>query len=173
MRPLVWLAATVFIVLVVRLHWLRPDVDPVSRGISRYAAGPNGYVASAAFAALVLACAGAAWLLRSVPWVIAAVGLTAVMFTPLGLEPAAGISYAVHQAGALIFFIAATWAIRQMNRATGWAATLCLLTFLANVTLRGPWLGLLQRALFVSIVVPLLMFRATPESPSPRGHAHP
>ena len=37
------------------LHIVRPDVDPFTRGMSRFAAGTYGLVASVCFAALGLA----------------------------------------------------------------------------------------------------------------------
>ncbi|MBM3797024.1 MAG: DUF92 domain-containing protein [Acidobacteria bacterium] len=175
MRRLVAFATSAFVVLILLLHWWRPDADPVSRGISRYAAGPQGLSPRSPLPrwSWPAPCAVAAWLLRSAPWAIAAAGLTGVLLTPLGLDPSAGAPYAVHQSGALLFFISATWATRRMHRAAGWAATICLVLFLAAVALRGPWFGVWQRALFASIAAALLRFGVTPESPSPRARARP
>lgn len=48
-------ATTAFLAIVTWLHAVRPDVDPLRRGVSRYAAGEHGYAVSAAFLMLALA----------------------------------------------------------------------------------------------------------------------
>src|SRR5712671_1500513 len=49
--------AGAFVVTVVMLHVLRTDVDPLARGVSRYAVGEYGYAANAAFLLLAGALA--------------------------------------------------------------------------------------------------------------------
>jgi len=49
-------AIAYFSVIIVILHFLRPDLDPISRTTSEYAVGPYGFLMTSAFFSMSLAC---------------------------------------------------------------------------------------------------------------------
>jgi hypothetical protein len=55
--PVAVAGAAYFALAVAALHFLRPDLDPVSRMTSEYANGPYGFVMTSAFFSMVLASA--------------------------------------------------------------------------------------------------------------------
>jgi len=169
-----------FLAIVVWLHFVRSDLDPVARGVSRYAAGPYGLAITLAFGSLSLAVVTAAALLKSATsrrgLVVAAVGLLLVVAFPLRSASPTHGEYFLHQFGGAVFFVAATigvfgiagklrtvpapaW-LQRTARVSSAAAGAGLIVFFTSVAARhsllGPWLGLFQRICFAAICTALL-----------------
>jgi hypothetical protein len=50
--PLALMGITLFVMIVFALHFLRPDLNPISRPVSRYAVGPYSFLMATAFFSL-------------------------------------------------------------------------------------------------------------------------
>jgi hypothetical protein len=135
------------------LHFVRKDLNPLERGVSRYAAGPFGIVASSAFAALTIAVAAVAFSTGTAFW-IAAAGLLVVTMLPLRSGEPGRAEYFAHQFGGAIFFLSAAAGGLALDRgpvirALAWNSALAVLLFFTS---RAAIRGLLQRWCFLSIV---------------------
>jgi hypothetical membrane protein len=173
--------AVVFALTVVTLHVVRTDVDPLARGVSRYAVGSYGYVVNGAFLILALALVETGrsfrrdapnvgtigvWLL----WASAA-GMALVALFPLTSADSTGAENLPHQIGGMIFFLAAAAGTVAMSRATGrltvlaWSITAAVTVYFLSIGVRPLGLtgirGLLQRACFAAIVAWLILVNAT------------
>ena len=111
-------AIAYFTVIIVILHFLRPDLDPISRTTSEYAVGPYGFLMTSAFFSMSLACGALViGLYQGIPGParsqlglgllgIWAVGVLIAMISPIDPEGApqtlAGTIHAIN--GPLIFF---------------------------------------------------------------------
>lgn len=157
-------ATSAFLVIVIWLHAVRPDVDRLHRGVSRYAAGDHGYAVSVAFSMLALALVLAASQLgnqteaqnhglnRGSFWV-AASGLLLVVLFPLRSPSPGRVEYIAHQLGGAVFFLAATIGVQAISptlrrtaaptwlesvaRVSGAVAVIALLLFFADVVVRA------------------------------------
>ncbi len=110
-----------FALIIVALHFLRPDLDPISQPTSQYAAGPYGFLMTSAFLSLSLASFALAFgLARALPqparsrsglallglW---AVGVLIAMIFPLNEVGAAEtVSSTIHRAAGPLTFISLT-----------------------------------------------------------------
>lgn len=116
-----------FIGIVAWLHIARPDVDPMARGISRYAIGPHGSAISMAFAMLAFAIGIAAWLLDrpaqagAFRWHArclwcAVAGLLVVIVWPLRSPSAGTAEDWLHQGGGAVFFAATAAGVQAIPK---------------------------------------------------------
>jgi hypothetical protein len=150
--------AAYFALAVAALHFLRPDLDPVSRMTSEYANGPYGFVMTSAFFSMVLASAALILALyQRLPrhalsltglaflglW---AVGVTVAMIFPIdpGGVPVT-LAGTIHQTAGPPTFLAVTTGVALVTWRLG-----------RDVRWRGP-----QRTLFVLAVVIAVGFAAT------------
>jgi hypothetical membrane protein len=172
--------ATGFALLVVALHLVRTDVDPLMRGVSRYAIGEYGYVVNGAFLLLaaglvatgmgfrriVPAVGGAGvWLL----WASAA-GMATVAIFPVRAADSAALENLPHQAGGMVFFLTAAAGAVVLSRATrrqtvlGWSVAAAVTVYFLSIGVPGLALtgvrGLLQRVCFAAIVAWLVRANA-------------
>ncbi|HET9496159.1 MAG TPA: DUF998 domain-containing protein [Chloroflexia bacterium] len=156
--PVAIAGAAYFALAVAALHFLRPDLDPVSRMTSEYANGPYGFVMTSAFFSMVLASAALiVALYRGAPR--HALSLTGLVF--LGMW-AAGVLVAMIfpiDPGGVPVTPAGT-----IHQTMGPPTFLAVTTGVALVTWRlgrdERWRGL-QRTLFVLVAVIALGFVAT------------
>jgi hypothetical membrane protein len=164
--------AVAFVVAVVALHVVRTDVNPLTQGVSRDAVGEYGGVVNAAF--LILAAAfvatglgfrraapamGAAgiWLL----WMSGA-GMALVAIFPVRAADPVALENLPHQAGGMVFFLAAAAGAVVLSRATrrqtvpGWSVAAAVTVYFLSIGVPGLALtgvrGLLQRVCFAAIV---------------------
>ncbi len=177
-----------FVAIVAWLHVVRPDIDPIAHGVSRYAAGDHGYAVTGAFALLSGATFVAAYLVgSSKPGTrtdfprrtleIAAAGMFLVVLFPMRSPAPARFEYLMHQSGGAVFFLAAAIGVQALGgrlraasasarlqvtaRVAGVVAVASLVAFLgsiASVLPLHPVLGLLQRTCLAAICVALVTF---------------
>jgi hypothetical protein len=171
--------AIAFALVIVVFHLLRPDVDPLARGVSRYAVGRYGEAFNAA--SLLLGCALVATgfgFRRAAPdsgtlgiyllWLSAA-GIAMSAAFPLRALDSMAVENLPHQVGGMIFFPAAAAAAVLLSRATGrhaalaWASVAAVTVFFLSVAVPAlaPIRGLLQRACFGAIVAWLVAANAS------------
>ncbi|MBT9332207.1 DUF998 domain-containing protein [Acidipila sp. 4G-K13] len=81
-------AAALWLIIILLLHFIKPELDPRTRMISEYARGPNGWIMQFAFFCMALSCG-----------VLAA----AIWALPLSVGPALLIICSVGFAGAGVF----------------------------------------------------------------------
>ena len=176
-RVAIGLAITFALVIVV-FHVLRPDVDPLARGVSRYAVGRYGQVFNAVSLALAFAFVVTGFAFRQAApdsgtlgvyllW-LGAAGMVFVAVFPLRAEDSMAVENLPHQAGGMIFFLAAAVAPVLLSRAVGrhavlaWGIVVATAVFFVSVgvpALTGIR-GLLQRVCFVTIVAWLIAANA-------------
>ncbi len=185
-------STTTFVVIVCWLHVVRPDLDPVRSGVSRYAAGDHGYAVTASFVMLSLAILIAASRFtgpyRHALWASSA-GLLLVVLLPVRSSGLGRVEYTLHQVGGAVFFAAATIGVQAIPRklrarqapaplqltahVSAVAAAIALALFFASVAVRGSSLdaalGVFQRVCFAAICVALValgfdMLRETPHA---------
>jgi hypothetical protein len=176
-RVAIGLAITFALVIVV-FHFLRPDVDPLARGVSRYAVGRYGEVFNAVSLVLSFAFVVTGFGFRQAApdsgalgvyllWLGAAGMVVAAVFPLRAVDSMAGVNLP-HQAGGMIFFLAAAAAPLVLSRAVGRHAALawCIVaaTAVFFVSIGVPALtgvrGLLQRVCFGTIVAWLIAANA-------------
>jgi hypothetical membrane protein len=173
--------AIAFALVIVVFHFLRPDVDPLTRGVSRYAVGRYGEAFNAA--SLMLAVALVATGLgfrRAAPdsgtagvyllW-LSAVGIALAGAFPLRAVDSMAAENLPHQLGGVVFFPAFVAAAVLLSRATGrhealaWAAVAAVTVFFLSVGAPALQLtavrGLLQRACFGAILAWLVLANAS------------
>lgn len=169
--------AAIFLGIVAWLHVVRSDVDPLRRGISRYASGPYGSAISIAFGALALALASTGVASASgAPMFIAAAALAVVIACPLRSAAPSSLEYYAHQVAGVVFFVSATYGMVSASavlktmeipaylylatRALSITAAVTLGPFLVSVVWRksplSPFSGILQRCCFGGISGALL-----------------
>jgi hypothetical protein len=151
-----------FVAIMGRLHVVRPDVSPVSRGMSRYAGPPTLALATLAFVALaggVVALAATLDLPGRNSALLAAAGLVVVAATPIG-QPASTSITALHTIGGLAFYAGILGAMFVSTAPVGgemlrWSAAAAVGVFAAGAC-RIPGLrlvaGVLQRVVFALII---------------------
>lgn len=162
------LSVIAFIVIVAAFHVLRPDVNPVTRGISRYQWGPHGTAMSVGFGLLGLALLGAArviqgWQLQdrfpSNLLQVSALGSLLVAAFPLPESPPP-VRAAAHQLGGFVLFGAAALAAtritpaddgRAVVRLLGRLTTASVVLFFLVILVKVPVVGLLQRLVLVAM----------------------
>ena len=169
-----------FALVVIVLHIVRTDVDPLTRGVSRYAVGPHGYVVNGAFLLLALALVETGIGFRRVApnvgtigvWLLwaSAVGMALVALFPLRSADSPGAENLPHQLGGMIFFLATAAATVVLSRATGrltvvaWSIAAVVTVYFLSIGVRPLGLagirGLLQRACFAAIVTWLVLVNA-------------
>jgi len=163
-----------FAILVVLLHFLRPDLNPIRVAVSEYAIGPYGSLMTLAFflrglgeACLVVGIASSAGVLRSRAGLVL-LSLTTVGSFLVAIFPADRqnlITLVIHSLSALLNFnglgiAALVWArhfrrepgLRDRARTSltlGWLILLSAVGFLATL---GTWSGLVERLLEVFII---------------------
>jgi hypothetical membrane protein len=169
--------ATAFVLTVVTLHFLRTDVDPLARGVSRYAVGEYGYAVNAAFILLAGAVAVTGLGLRGTAppvgaagiyllW-LAAAGMALVAIFPLRSADSAATENLPHQLGGMVFFLAAAAGAVVVSRATrrhtmlGWTAAAVVTVYFLSIGVPALRLtevrGFLQRVCFAAIVAWLIL----------------
>src|SRR6266540_4376069 len=172
--------AAAFVVAVLALHVLRTDVSPLGRGVSRYAVGNYAYVVNAAFLFLAGALVATGIGFRStVPqtpvagvfllW-LGAAGMALVVLYPLRAADSAATENLPHQAGGMLFFLAAVAGAVVLSRRTGryaalaWFAAAAVSTYFLSIGVPALGLagvrGLLQRLCFGAIVTWLVAANA-------------
>ena len=161
--------AIAFALVIVVFHVLRPDVDPLARGVSRYAVGRYGEVFNAVSLVLAFAFVVTGFGFRQAApdsgtlgvyllW-LGAAGMVFVAVFPLrAVDPMASENLP-HQIGGMVFFVAAAAAPVLLSRAVGrhaalaWGAVAATAVFFLSVGI--PALagirGLLQRVCFAAI----------------------
>jgi hypothetical protein len=176
-RVAIGLALTFALVIVV-FHVLRPEVDPLARGISRYAVGRYGEAFNAVSLVLAFAFVVTGFAFRQAApdsgtpgvyllWLGAAGMVFAAVF-PLRAVDSMASENLPHQTGGMIFFLAAAAAPVILSRAVGrhgalaWAIVAATAVFFVSVgvpALTGIR-GLLQRVCFGAIVAWLIAANA-------------
>jgi hypothetical membrane protein len=169
--------AVAFVLAVVALHVLRTDVDPLARGVSRYAVGDYGYVVNAAFLLLAAALvATGIGFRRSAPdpgtvgvWLLwaSAAGMAVVAVFPVRAADSAAAENLPHQLGGMVFFLAAAGGAVVLSRRTGrdtklgWATAAAVTVYFLSIGVPAFPLagvrGLLQRVCFGGIVAWLVL----------------
>jgi hypothetical protein len=157
-----WVSSTAFGAIVTAFHFVRTDLDPFRRGVSRYQWGEHGLVMSLAFIGLAVAFGCVGRILRRVRFVesrhvaallnASAAGSVIVAFVPLPDTPRF-LENAAHQLGGTIMFTASIAAMCMTPRrmvgpfASGVAriAALAGLAFVLTAAFGVPLTGLLQR----------------------------
>jgi Protein of unknown function (DUF998) len=152
------------VVMVVVLHFTRPDVSPLMRGISRYASGRTLVPMTAAFLMLAGAFGVAAWTTRSWLLGIAAIAQAAVAaFPDSGVPPDRSLPHTVFGAVFFVTAVAGLYTSHRWPSPFAWLPVLALLLFFASVAgvpLLARIPGLLQRVCFVAIAASLIAIRA-------------
>jgi hypothetical membrane protein len=172
--------AAAFVVTVVMLHFLRTDVDPLARGVSRYAVGEYGYAVNAAFLLLAAALVATGLGLRGTAppagaagiylLCLAAAGMALVAIFPLRSADSAATENLPHQLGGMVFFLAAAAGAVVVSRAmrryamVGWATAAAVTVYFLSIGVPALALtgirGLLQRVCFGGIVTWLVLENA-------------
>ena len=171
--------AIAFALVIVVFHVLRPDVDPLARGVSRYAVGRYGEVFNAVSLVLAFAFVVTGFGFRQAApdsgalgvyllW-LGAAGMAFAAVFPLRAVDSMASENLPHQLGGMIFFLAAAAAPVLLSRAVGrhaafaWGIVAATAVFFLSVGI--PALagirGLLQRLCFVTIVAWLIAANAT------------
>jgi hypothetical membrane protein len=170
--------AIAFALVIVLFHFLRPDIDPLARGVSRYAVGRYGEAFNVVSLVLALsfvvtgfgvrqAAPGARTLGVYLLWLSAA-GMVLVAVFPLTAVDSMATENLPHQIGGMVFFVAAAAAMVLLSRALGrhaalaWGVVAATAVFFLSVgvpPLAGIR-GLLQRACFATIVAWLILANA-------------
>jgi Protein of unknown function (DUF998) len=154
-----------FAMIFVGLHFLRRDLSPLRRGMSRYAGGDTLVLATVGFIALAGGLLSLSAFLSPVPrhasaWLIAAAaGLVAVALTPIGDSPTSRAK-AGHVVGAFGFYLGSTLAMFRAasDSVDQWLVTslfACLSLFLiggSGVVGFRSLVGLFQRLVFLLVV---------------------
>jgi hypothetical protein len=168
--------AAVFALTVVVLHFVRTDVDPLARGVSRYAVGDYGSIVNVVFLSLGVALAatgigfranapGASPTGISLLWLSAA-GIAFVAFFPLQSADSRATENLPHQLGGMVFFVAAAAGIVLLSRGTkrttlGWITAAAVTVYFLSIGVPALLLtgirGLLQRGCFAAIVTWLIL----------------
>lgn len=157
----------VFALIMVSLHFLRRDVSPLRRGMSRYAGGRTLALTTVGFFALACALLSLADQLRNSPrqgsvlLVAATVGLGVVALTPVGNPSPYPALTALHVIGGLTFYVsmAGTMFLAASDQVDHWfsriMAVAVSLILLARTAAPGfrPVAGLLQRVVFVIVIL--------------------
>jgi hypothetical protein len=167
-RASVLIGCALFVGIMGCLHFVRQDLSPLARGISRYAGSDTLAIATVAFLALAGAAAALASLLNRGPavWLVlsAAAGLVVVAATPIGNPATPAAVTALHTLGGLAFYLGAVGAMlfspaSAGNRVLSWTAAAVLCLFLGSATgVPGLRLvvGLLQRGVFTLVILWML-----------------
>lgn len=155
-----------FVGIVAAFHVLRPDVNPVTRGISRYQWGPHGTVMGVGFGLLGLALLGAARVIQG--WHrqnrfssnllrVSALGSLLVAMFPLPESPPP-LPEIAHQFGGFVLFGAAALASsvttdneRPFVQRLGRLTTALVILFFLAILVKVPVVGLLQRVVLVAM----------------------
>jgi hypothetical protein len=157
-----WLSIMAFMAITTAFHFLRTDIDPLRRGVSRYQWGQQGLLMSLAFLALAIAFGCTGRIVRQVEFVetryvaallrVAAAGCLIVALIPLPETPPV-LENMIHQFGGAVTFVASIAGMWTTPRrvagpfASAVAQTTALagMVFLLSILSRGPLTGLLQR----------------------------
>ena len=168
--------AAVFALTVVVLHFVRTDVDPLSRGVSRYAVGDYGSIVNVVFLSLGVALAATGSGFRAnapgaspggiyLLW-LGAAGIAFVAFFPLRSADSTATENLPHQLGGMLFFVAAAAGIVLLSRGTkrsrlGWFTAAAVTLYFLSIGVPALGLtavrGLIQRACFAAIVTWLIL----------------
>ena len=169
--------AAAFALTVVVLHFVRTDVDPLARGVSRYAVGEYGSLVNVVFLSLAVALVATGIGFRAslsqaqqagvyLLW-LGAAGIALSGLFPLRAADSTARENLPHQVGGMIFFPAVAAGAVLLSRATGRDTTLAWITVAAvtvffvsvGVPALGltPIRGLLQRICFAAIVTWLIV----------------
>ena len=158
------IAALGFAGTVVWLHFVRRDISPAERGISRYAEGRTLVATTIAFLALAAALGLTAWSLHSWLFAIAGVSMIAVAATPKPRESRT-LTGAIHTVAGFAFFITAasaarSWSPHQPRSTVSWFLWTVMFMFIsAAAGIRGlrEAAGYYQRLAFALLVIWLLL----------------
>jgi hypothetical protein len=168
--------AVAFVLTVVALHFLRTDVDPLARGVSRYAVGEYGSIVNVVFLSLAVALAATGIGFRAnapgasrngayLLW-LGAAGVAFVAFFPLRSADSRATENLPHQLGGMVFFVAAAAGIVLLSRGTkretlGWVTAAAVTVYFLSIGVPALLLtgirGLLQRVCFAAIVTWLIL----------------
>lgn len=169
-----WFLSAAFGVVVTAFHFIRTDLDPVRRGVSRYQWGEHGQAMSLAFAGLALAFSCAGRIVRRGRFAearhvaallhVSAAGAVVVAFVPLSDAPPF-LDNVAHQLAGGVMFTASIVAMCMTPRrvagplASGIARATALAggAFVLSVALRVPLSGLLQRVMLCGTCVWLVI----------------
>jgi hypothetical protein len=188
--------AVYFALVVAALHFLRPDLNPISQPTSAYAVGPNSFLMTSAFFSMIVASlALVIGLYQAVsPSVISRIGIALLgiwaagvliaMIFPMDAEGApTTTSGTIHQTTGPLTFLSLTagmilmsWGFRQDEKwrpfhLTALTLSLVMLaayiaTFLSFLTDSGT-LGITQRIALATVVTWMLMTAARLRSAAP------
>jgi hypothetical protein len=167
--------AATFVLTVVTLHFLRTDVDPLARGVSRYAVGEYGPIVNIVFLSLGAALAATGLGFRATPragqtgvyllWLSAA-GIALTALFPLRSADSAAPVNLPHQVAGMIFFPAAAAGAVVLSRGTNrktlaWVTAAAVTIYFLSIGVPALGLtavrGLLQRVCFAAIVTWLIL----------------
>lgn len=161
-------STTLFVVLLIALHIINPELDPSWRFISEYALGPYGWLMILAFFALAGSCVSLFVAIRSqVPTLPGKIGLALLLITAIGMtiagifptdpittgREAMTLTGQIHEVGALLDLmpfaaLLISWSLTQHNSSwrparralagTAWLPLLGLVLFMASVAFMLP-----------------------------------
>lgn len=187
-----------FVVMIVALHFLRPDLNPIHQPTSRYAVGPYGFLMTTAFFSLSMAkfalviglSQGVSHSARSRLGLgllgLGGVGVLIAMIFPMDVEGAPQtLAGAIHNISGPLTFLSLTTGLilvsRRFKQDDRWrpfyraALVLSLIllagfvaTFLSFVTQSG-FLGLAQRIMLAALVTWMVLTAARFRSVAPRS----
>lgn len=152
-------------------HIVRPDLDPIRHGVSRYEWGAHGSIMSVGLVLLgVSLCLSAA--LESQPLLLmSGLGAIVVAMVPLPDHPSL-VANVIHQSAGVVLFVGAAAGMltialekRAERLRVGAArfAVVALVVFALVAAVRLPFVGLTQRALLAAICAWLIA--GTPAGP--------
>jgi uncharacterized protein DUF998 len=172
--------AAVFALTVIVLHFVRTDVDPMARGVSRYAVGKYGSIVNVVFLCLAVALVATGIGFRAtIPpagqagvyllW-LGAGGIALSALFPLRAGDSEAIENLPHQVGGMIFFPAVAAGAVLLSRAAArdttpaWVIVAAVTVFFLSIGVPAlgltPVRGLLQRVCFAAIVTWLVVANA-------------
>jgi hypothetical protein len=168
--------AAAFALTVVVLHFVRTDVDPLARGVSRYAVGDYGSIVNVVFLSLGGALAATGMGFRATTpragqagvyllW-LGAAGIALSALFPLRSADSTAAVNLPHQIGGMIFFPAAAAGAVVLSRGTNrttlaWVTVAVVTIYFLSIGVPPLGLtavrGLLQRICFAAIVTWLIL----------------
>jgi hypothetical protein len=170
--------ATMFVVLLVTLHFIKPELDPSWRMISEYEIGDYGWIIVLAFLSLALSCVALFVAIRSqIRTTGGKMGLALLLVSALGMTIAAIFTSdpitasqdeltthgTLHGLGSVLgipgFPIAATLISLSLARNPAWSPARRSLLWTAGLT----WISLLVFALSVAVMLPQSQGRFGPD----------
>jgi hypothetical protein len=150
-------ASTLFIILLVALHFLKPDLDPSWRFISEYELGDYGWLMRLAFLSLAVSCAGlGVAIVPQIRTIVGYLGLVLLLLSAGGMTLAAIFApdrdNKTHEVGAMLDNVpfAALMINWSLSRHAQWFSARRTLLYTAGL----PLLGLIVFVVSMVVMLP-------------------